>query len=234
MLVTNNAVKYSHMTLYKKRRTPGLRTCNNLLSIMAVLGALYIGGMPLLPQLTYAYRTKNTDPAPYGTLGDTGTSNPTSDNAGSKSKPIPKDNRIVIPSAFIDEPILAGSHLGVINNGGVWNKKLWTKSPQDLGNTILLGHRFTFKNPKGAFYSLDKVHVGDKLAVYWQGIELIYTVTERKEVPPSAVEVEQNTSDRQLTLYTCTPLMTAKNRLVIIAKPLDVGQQSNQLQQREL
>jgi LPXTG-site transpeptidase (sortase) family protein len=44
---------------------------------------------------------------------------------------------------------------------------------------------------------------------------------ESKIVDPSAVEIEAPTTQKQLTLYTCTPIWTAKERLVIIAKPTD-------------
>ncbi len=196
-----------------------LRRFNHIITALVIGVALYIGSAPLLPWLDYMQKKSRNDPAPYGMLGST----LSADTAANKTiaKPLPSDNRIVIPSAFVDEPIKEGSSLATVDRGGVWNKKLWVKSPKEPGNALMLGHRFGYKHPKGAFYSLDKVKVGDKLAIYWQGEELLYQVVDRKEVTPDKVEVENNTTDRQLTLYTCTPLATAKNRLVIVAKPIN-------------
>jgi LPXTG-site transpeptidase (sortase) family protein len=135
------------------------------------------------------------------------------------TKPIPKDNRIVIPTADIDLPILEGDGVWVIDNGGSLRKNLWVDSPKDIGNTVVIGHRFSYAKPTGGFYYLDKVNLGDKLAIYWQGEELVYVVVDTKIVPNTAVEIEQNTADRTLTLYTCTPIFSSVNRLVVIAKP---------------
>ena len=48
--------------------------------------------------------------------------------------------------------------------------------------------------------------------------EYLYTVTEIKEVPASAIEIEAPTDTARLTLYTCTPLWNPVNRLVVIAE----------------
>jgi sortase A len=48
----------------------------------------------------------------------------------------------------------------------------------------------------------------------------LYKVAEIKTVASTAGEVEAPTDTDQLTLYTCTPLWSAKERLVIVAKPI--------------
>ena len=191
------------------------RRTNNVLTLLIVLFALYVLISPVLPQMKWLLKDKETG-APYAGQLFTLTS-PTSPAPDPEKKP--EGNRIVIPSALIDQPIYEGSSIWVIEHGGSWRKNLNTTSPEDFGNTVIIGHRFTYKQPEGAFYHLDKVTVGDKLAIYWNGEELLYTVSEKKVVAAEVVEVEQNTSDRRLTLYTCTPLVTAENRLVITALP---------------
>lgn len=188
------------------------RRANGLLTTVVVLFALYIILAPYLPGITWIFRDKSSG-APYRGLLRSDTV-----KTGSV-KPIPKENRIVIPSALIDQPILEGNGLWVVDGGGSWRKNLYVTSPKEVGNTVIIAHRFTYQKPESGFYYLDKVKVGDKLAIYWEGEELIYTVTETKTVPESAVEVESNTPDRTLTLYTCTPIITAENRLVVVAKP---------------
>ena len=88
---------------------------------------------------------------------------------------------------------------------------------------MLVGHRFTYDGP-ATFYSLDKVSIGDNIVVYWSSREYDYRVESIKVVPPTAIEVEAPTKDAQLTIYTCTPLWSAKNRLVIVSKPINKEQ----------
>ncbi len=190
---------------------------NQLLTSVVVLFALYILVAPYWPKIIFIFKDKSAS-APYaGTLrGDTVKTGVV--------KPTPKENRIVIPTALIDQPVLEGNGLWVIDKGGAWRKDLHVISPKEVGNTVIVAHRFTYQKPDSGFYNLDKVKVGDKLAIYWEGEELIYIVTETKTVPESAVEIEGNTYGRTLTLYTCTPIITAENRLVVIAKPVEMEQ----------
>jgi sortase A len=168
--------------------------------------------MPLLPQISYWLRDKTPEyVAPYG--GELAKS-----EGSNTSLPPPLENRLVIPSIGINEPIEESNSITVINDGGTWRRPN-TAIPTDDDNTVIVGHRY-FGNEVSTFYHLDKVEVGQKLAVYWEGEEIIYEVTDKKVVDPSAVEIEASTSERQLTLYTCTPIWTAKDRLVIIAKPI--------------
>lgn len=131
----------------------------------------------------------------------------------------PEENRIVIPSIGLDEEILESSNIGVINDGGTWRRPN-TAIPTDIDNSVIVGHRF-FDSNVSTFYHLDKVEVGETSAVYWEGEELICSVSEKKVVPADAVDIEGSTDERQLTIYTCDPVWTAENRLVIIATPLE-------------
>ena len=193
------------------------RSINNAITALVIIGAIYIVVAPYWPSIWWRFRDHSAA-APYaGELRE-------STIKTGDVKPPPKENRIVIPSALIDQPILEGSGIWVIDSGGSWRKNLHVGSPKDNGNTVVVAHRFTYARPDSGFYHLDKVRVGDRLAIYWEGEELIYTVTETKTVPESAVDVEYDTPDRTLTLYTCTPIITAENRLVVIAKPLFTGE----------
>lgn len=190
-----------------------LKKFNTFLSFVVIILGLYIVISPFLPQIEYWLR--DTDPqivAPYG--GALAVS-----EGNTASNPPPVENRIVIPSISLNEPILESSNIGVITDGGTWRRPN-TATPIENSNTVIVGHRY-FGNNISTFYHLDKVKVGQLLAVYWEGAEILYEVTETKVVDPSAVDIESPTTEKQLTLYTCTPIWTAKNRLVIIAKPID-------------
>jgi sortase A len=189
-----------------------IRKFNSFLSFLVVLLGIYIAVTPFIPQISYWLR--DTSPeyvAPYG--------GKLAKSQGSNSTlPPPIDNRLVIPSIGINESIIESSSITAINLGGTWRRPN-TATPDQNNNTVIVGHRF-YGNDVSTFYHLDKVQVGHVLAIYWNGVETLYEVTETKVVSADTTEIEAPTSEKQLTLYTCTPLWTAKDRLVVIAKPV--------------
>src|SRR3990170_8313655 len=127
---------------------------------------------------------------------------------------IPRDtNHIVIPRLRLDKPIIVGDNPNLVHEG-VWHRP-GTSFPGQGSNTVLVGHRFTYKDPS-VFYSLDKVELNDPIVLAWEGKLYVYRVNDIKTVPAEAIEVEAPTSTEQLTVYTCTPLWSIKNRLVLI------------------
>ena len=189
-----------------------LRKFNNVLSVIVICLGLYIAVTPFLPQFRYWFRDKSPEhTAPYaGQLASSVGSN--------ADAPAPAENRLVMPQIGLNEPIYESSNIGVINKGGTWRRPNGTTPDKD-GNTIIIGHRYFGKNTS-TFYNLDKVQLNQKIAVYWQGKEILYEIKEIKVVDPTQVEIEAPTKDKQLTIYTCHPIWTAKQRLVIIAKPV--------------
>ena len=190
-----------------------LKRFNTLLSFLVIILGLYIVITPFLPQIEYWLR--DSDPqtvAPYGGALAVSQGNTT-------TNPPPAENRLVIPSISLNEPIIESSGIWAITDGGTWRRPN-SATPIEDNNTVIVGHRY-YGNNVSTFYHLDKVAVGQLLAVYWEGKEILYEVTETKVVDPSAIDIEAPTTEKQLTLYTCTPIWTAKNRLVIIAKPVD-------------
>lgn len=188
-----------------------LKIVNNCLTILIALIALYIVAAPFLPQIQWW--VSHDSPIK---------------NIVHQTEPSPADlpaaeqqvggNMLFIPSLEMQEPIHGGS-IGALSKG-VWRVP-HTSSPEKGSNTVLVGHRFTYQDPTGVFYHLDKVRLGDKITLHWQGKVYEYKVTETKVVPASQLSVEDATSEPQLTLYTCTPVWSVENRLVIVAKPTE-------------
>lgn len=127
-------------------------------------------------------------------------------------------NHVVIPSMLLNQAILDGpvSQTYKILDRGVWR---WPRgsTPDKGSNTILIGHRFTYTNPRGVFYYLNKVRMGDQIAVFWQHKEYVYRVTNIHEVLPNDTAIEAGSAQPELTLFTCTPLWLPKDRLVVVA-----------------
>lgn len=176
-----------------------LRQFNNLLSVVVVALCLYVILAPLWPKVKY-----QTQPVPPLVQAiDKG-----------EQEVIPDANTLVIPGMKLQQEIHEGGEW--VLNKGVWHQSD-TGSPSAGGNMVLSGHRFTYGGP-AVFYHLDKVKVGDKIAIFWEKKKYEYEVKEVKEVAPTTTEILAHTEKDQLTIYTCTPLLTAKNRLVIVAE----------------
>lgn len=173
--------------------------------------ALYIVAAPFLPQIT------------WWVSHDSQIKNIVHQSASSPADlPVTEQkvdgDMLFIPKLEMQEPIYGGG-IGALNKG-VWRVQ-HTSSPDNGGNTVLVGHRFTYQDPTGVFYHLDKIGESDRITLHWQGKVYEYKVTETKVVPATEISIEDNTAEPQLTLYTCTPVWSIKNRLVIIAKPLE-------------
>lgn len=127
---------------------------------------------------------------------------------------VPAENTLVIPSINLRAAIYAGDISNL--NKGVWQIPA-TSHPDKGGNTVLAGHRFTYGG-NAVFYNLDKVQKSDRMYVYWEGRRYEYIVSAIAVVPPTDGSLVGKTDTPMLTVYTCTPLWSAKDRLVISAQ----------------
>lgn len=145
--------------------------------------------------------------------------NPPSETDIVKLNSLGQVNKLVVPSIGVDGVIYEGATVSTLNNG-IWRRPN-TSTPDKGGNTVLSAHRFLYETGPITFYHLDKVKMGDKIYVLWNNKRYEYQVFNISEVLPTQIEVEANTKDPIITLYTCTPLWTAEKRLVVKAKLLN-------------
>ena len=95
-----------------------------------------------------------------------------------------------------------------------------TALPGQLGNMVISGHRTTYGAP---FNRLDELHVGDPIVIETRTAWFTYTVQRLYVVKPTAVGVTYPVPDhpgalpsqRLLTLTTCNPKYSAKQRLIV-------------------
>jgi LPXTG-site transpeptidase (sortase) family protein len=189
------------------------RQINNLLSVAVIGVGLYLIAAPLIPAVQFWWHQRyGFEQAEYVTAAinsDTATSDET-------TATIPDDNRLAIPSIGLNEAINEGTSLDAASTGP-WRLP-HTSTPPAGSNTVIAGHRFSYEQDIARpFYNLDKVNIGDTILVFWQKQAYHYRVSEKLVVTPNQVSVEAPTVDSRLTLYTCTPLWTSQNRLVIVA-----------------
>ncbi len=152
----------------------------------------------------------------------------------------PPDTRIVIPKIaqnipivftgenarqkedweLLEKEIQKGLQNGVVHYPG-------TAQPGETGNVFITGHSSYYAwDPgkyKDVFAPLHNLEVGDEYFVYHKGKKYNYIITERKIVPPSDTSVlDQDFTKKESTLMTCTPIGTAKNRLILKAEQVKV------------
>lgn len=131
-------------------------------------------------------------------------------------QPTKQTNRIVIPKMGVDNVILEGATADTLWKG-IWRMPV-SSTPDQGGNTVITAHRYLYKPPNTkTFYNIDKLVAGDIITIFWEGEKYEYRVSETKIVEPSEVSILNNTSNAQLTIFSCTPLFTSKQRLVVIA-----------------
>jgi sortase A len=184
------------------------RDTNSILTIFVVILGSIILLAPFLPQLDYLINGPSKVPVPsYALAYEDTISEKDSDSS---------QNRLFIPVIGLEAEVQESPDISVLNNG-LWHRPQ-TPTPPEGGNTVIVGHRFSY-NPaiNSAFYFLDKVSVGDVIYLKWKKTTFKYTIREIKVVDANQVQVENNTPNDQLTLYTCTPLWNPIDRLVVVA-----------------
>ncbi|HJP96838.1 MAG TPA: class E sortase [Candidatus Saccharimonadales bacterium] len=180
-----------------------LARINTGLLLAIVLINAYVIVMPFLPALFFKAEKHSTVKQ-------------LQQKVSSKPGPITANaETLIVPSMALDAPVNEGKTIATLRQG-LWRLP-YTSTPDKGGNTVIVAHRFTYTNPRGMFYHLDQVHVGDQIAVLWHGKKYVYKTTTTEVVPPTEVSVEAPTADSILTLYTCTPLWNPKDRLVVTA-----------------
>ena len=123
--------------------------------------------------------------------------------------------KMTIPKIGLDWYYVEGVGLGDLKKGPGHFKE--TPMPGQLGNAAIAGHRTTYGHP---FYKLDDLHPGDLITMVTLDGTFVYEVTEKLIVKPSEygkVIPTKNPDIATLTLATCHPVYTARERLIVIA-----------------
>ncbi|MCA9380405.1 sortase [Candidatus Dojkabacteria bacterium] len=187
---------------------------NKILSFILFFLSIYIMISPFIPELELLLNRQQDETQGFVYKS---TSAEVAGVDEEKLKPIPKENRVVIPAINVDAEILEGETIDVLNEGQAWRRPL-TSSPEKSGNTVVVGHRY-FGQGKNTFYHLNKLTSGEEIIVFWEEKEYKYKIERVYETNPEDISVEASTNEDILTLYTCSGL-SAEKRLIVVAKPV--------------
>lgn len=136
------------------------------------------------------------------------------DPEGSHAAPI---GRIRIPAIGVDWAVGKGVEVPDLKAGPGWMPE--TAPLGSPGNSVLSGHRTTYGAP---FNRLDELEVGDRITVSVPGKpDAIYEVRDLFIVAPTEVGVVNPTGGARLTLTTCHPKGSARERLIVQAEQIE-------------
>lgn len=140
--------------------------------------------------------------------------------------------RLIIPKINVDTPIIYDtkpdrqSQLNAMERGVAWFGIPGASSqPGQVGNTVLSGHSsndlFDPGEFKFIFARLEHLVEGDVFYINHQGIRYTYSVTKREVVRPNEVnKLVYPTEKPIVTLITCVPVGTARDRLLVTAEQI--------------
>ena len=121
--------------------------------------------------------------------------------------------RVVIPKIGVDAVLVEGTGRGDLREGpGHWPE---TPLPGLGGNFVVSGHRTTYGAP---FFRLDKLAEGDEIDVLLPYVAARYRVTRSLIVRPNQTDVVAQRGVEELSLATCHPIYSARQRLVVQAE----------------
>ena len=187
------------------------------------------------PSPTLTQRVPTETPAPTTTpIPPSATPSPSPTPTNTPTPAVP--SRIVIPEIGVDAPVVPISWETAEGNStaqAVWQvpdkyAAGWhdTSAPLGVvGNTVLNGHNTTYGEVFRDLYTLEP---GDSISLYSADTPYTYEVSEILILPeggqPLEVRLENAryilpTDDERLTLVTCHPYGSLRNRLIVIAFP---------------
>lgn len=118
---------------------------------------------------------------------------------------------LIIPTIGIDESINNQSV-----DYGIYHEP--ASANPGLGTVILAGHRTFHSSP---FLNLDKLKAGDNITVSWPGIGNVQYNVDKSYVVPASYQLPLE-QGKKLILYTCYPLGSSKERLIIQASQANI------------
>ncbi len=121
-----------------------------------------------------------------------------------------------IPSIGLTQAVFEGTDPETLKLGP--GRLDGTAFPGQPGNAVLSGHRTTYGAP---FFALDNLVSGDEIIVQTAVGTHTYAVRETLIVMPTDIWVAEPREGAWLTLTTCNPIGSARERLIVFAEMTD-------------
>lgn len=118
-----------------------------------------------------------------------------------------------IPKIDLDQVLFEGVDRQTLKSGPGHMES--TALPGQPGNSVLSGHRTTHGRP---FFDFDLLEIGDSIEVETAVGVHVYQIREMRIVQPTDVWVTDDRPGGWMTLTTCNPKFSARERLVVWAE----------------
>lgn len=194
-----------HVVVFLKRRRLA-RAVLTLVSVALLAGATWSIGYPFYTNLYQSREQSRLDRQ---------LASPSIKDAYlTRSVPIGDSlTRIKIPRIEVDTIVVEGTTASALRAGA--GHYVHSPLPCEVGNVAIAGHRTTYGKP---FHNLDLLEAGDTIVLETPIGTCTYEVEDTIIVTPDDVSVVENTPDEaRLTLTTCHPKGSARQRLVLRA-----------------
>ena len=130
-------------------------------------------------------------------------------------------NRVIIAKIGVNAPIIDSADGDYALSQGAWRLPE-TSTPDKAGNTVITGHRFKYLPPSNlTFYLFHKLKAGDIVSVLWNSENYYYKIKDIKIVEAHDFSILEPTEKSTLTLFTCDPIYSQKNRLVVVGELME-------------
>ena len=143
---------------------------------------------------------------------------------------VSSDSKLIIPKLNVDVPLNFGVGLdGVMEamNRGVVHYRINGASayPGEVGNFVVMGHSagdvYSANQYKFIFSGLERLEEGDITYVHYNSVRYTYRMVGREIIWPTEVaKLALETDKPMMTLVTCWPLGTSRQRLLIRAEQI--------------
>ena len=140
------------------------------------------------------------------------------------------ENKLIIPKLNVDVPINFGistSEVMEAMNHGVAHYRInWASAyPGEVGNFVVMGHSagdiYSGNQYKFIFSGLERLEVGDIIYVHYNSVRYTYKMVGSEIIWPTEVsKLVIDTDKPMMTLVTCWPLGTSRQRLLISAEQI--------------
>jgi len=201
------------------RKNKFLKALVIILELLAMGLLIYLIVLPIYPALSYKYFNQNkNNSTDFKDLKKVADTTEKIINHLPEAKKIISANRLIITKIGVNAPIVESTNADYGLSQGAWRDPE-SSTPDKGGNTVITGHRFKYLPPNNlTFFLFDKLTSDDIISVIWQKKNYFYKIKETKIVKPEDLSILEPTASSTLTLYTCDPIYSQENRLVIIAE----------------
>lgn len=213
-----------------------------ILELLAIGLVIYLAALPFYPAVKYKLAYKNNDPqidwqdikvveektkeiisclpragGAEERIGQAGLNK--NHAAGTEYGASP--NRVIIAKIGVNAPIIESENGDYALSRGAWLPPE-ASTPDKGGNTVITGHRFKYLPPNNlTFYLFHKLEAGDIISIIWRDKNYYYKIKETKIISADDLSILKQTKEPILTMFTCDPIYSQKNRLVVVGELME-------------